>query len=105
MTVIINGSFAPPRDYIQNLKKSEGTKEAEQGQKDMTVIAPAEDKILLSERAKEVYRLTSISESLPDVREDKVSAIKSRIASGEYKVDSKKVAEKIVLESILNEFA
>ena len=105
MTVIINNPFASPKDYIQNLTKSEAAKEkeVEQGQKD--TAAPAEDKIILSERAKEVYRLTKMSESLPDVREDKISAIKSRIASGEYKVDSKKVARKIILESILNEFA
>ena len=104
MTVIINSPFASPRGYIQNLKSSEAAKEVEPDQKD-TVIAPAEDKIILSERAKEVYRFTKMSESLPDVREDKISAIKSRIASGEYKVDSKKVAGKIISESILNEFA
>ena len=104
MTVIINSPFASPKDYVKNLTKSEAVKEIEQGQKD-TAIAPAEDKIILSERAKEVYRLTKMSESLPDVREDKISAIKSRIASGEYKVDSEKVAGKIILESILNEFA
>jgi negative regulator of flagellin synthesis FlgM len=39
----------------------------------------------------------------PDVRHDKVSALKAKIKNGQYKVDSEKVAEKMLEDSLSND--
>jgi negative regulator of flagellin synthesis FlgM len=39
----------------------------------------------------------------PDVRKDKVAALKAQIQSGQYKVDADKVADKMLQESLENE--
>jgi len=58
----------------------------------------ADDKISLSSSAKEIAELKKMIDQLPDVREEKVAAIKKAIESGTYNVDSMKVAEKILEE-------
>jgi len=44
----------------------------------------------------EIMKYKEIVKSLPDIRQDKVEAIKKKIESGEYKIDSKKVARKMI---------
>ena len=53
------------------------------------------DKVEISSRAKE---LAALINQLPEVRTDKVEAIKDAIESGEYKVDPLKVANRIIEE-------
>ena len=62
------------------------------------------DKVVLSSRAKEIVEAKKIIDSMPDIREEKVAAIKKEIENGTYKVDGKKVALNIIKESILNEW-
>jgi len=50
----------------------------------------------LSDASKEVQRIREIISSEPDVREDKVSALKQSIESGRYSVDHERVADKLV---------
>jgi len=52
----------------------------------------------ISPRAKEMAQAKSIAQSTPDVREDKIAALKKKIAEGSYKVDANAVAEKMVSE-------
>ena len=61
-----------------------------------------EEKVNLSTTAKDVQALKNAISSLPDVREDKVQALKDQIEKGTYKVDAEKVAEKMVGESLLD---
>jgi len=56
----------------------------------------------LSTTAKDVQTLKNAVSSLPDVREDKVQALREQIEKGAYKVDAEKVAEKMVGESLLD---
>jgi negative regulator of flagellin synthesis FlgM len=56
----------------------------------------------LSTTAKDVQALQNAISNLPDVREDKVQALRDQIEKGTYKVDAEKVAEKMVGESLLD---
>jgi negative regulator of flagellin synthesis FlgM len=50
----------------------------------------------LSNSLKEAQLINEVSSSEPDIREDKVSALKTQIESGNYKVDPEAVADKLV---------
>jgi negative regulator of flagellin synthesis FlgM len=50
----------------------------------------------LSTASKETQTAREIIASEPDVREDKVAELKERIESGNYTIDNKAVADKIV---------
>jgi negative regulator of flagellin synthesis FlgM len=64
-----------------------------------------EEKVNLSTTAKDVQSLSNAISKLPDVREEKVQALKDQIEKGTYKVDAEKTAEKMVGESLLDIFA
>ncbi len=56
------------------------------------------DKVEISGTGKEVAEIIAAVNQLPDVRTDKVNAIKAAIESGKYQPDSIKIAEKILGE-------
>ncbi|MBI5639117.1 MAG: flagellar biosynthesis anti-sigma factor FlgM [Nitrospirae bacterium] len=58
------------------------------------------DKVDLSGKAKELAELKNAIGQLPDIRTDKVQAIEKAITDGTYKVDSRKVAGKMIDELI-----
>jgi len=60
----------------------------------------AEDKVELSSVAKDLQRAAEIAKATPDVRADKVAALKEKVESGNYEVDSKKVASKMIVDSL-----
>lgn len=62
----------------------------------------AADAVVLSGKGKEASVITKALKDLPEVREDKVSELKAKIASGSYDVSGKKIAEKMV-SSALND--
>jgi len=64
----------------------------------------ASARVDLSSRAQDVKKATNIANSAPDVDEAKVAKYQNLIDSGKYKVDSAKVADKMVDEMLLNEF-
>lgn len=64
---------------------------------------PSEDRVSLSPMAKEVQMAKNQLQAVSDVRIDKVTAIKNRIALGTYQIDSEKIAHRIMNESLLNE--
>lgn len=61
-----------------------------------------EEKVNLSTTAKEVQKIKSAIDELPDVREEKILDLKNRIEQGTYQVDAEKIAEKMVGESLLD---
>ncbi len=62
------------------------------------------DRVELSSTAREMKQIESVLESTPDVRADKVKAIKEQIEAGTYQVDSKKVAN-AMLADLLKDLA
>jgi negative regulator of flagellin synthesis FlgM len=57
-------------------------------------------KVDFSAQSKEFARMKNAIAELPEVREEKVQVLKTRIENGEYHVDSAKIAEKMVRESL-----
>ncbi len=54
------------------------------------------DKDKSSPRADEVRKYTKIAKDLPDVRQEKVEAIKKQIESGTYRISAEEVARNII---------
>lgn len=63
----------------------------------------------ISPKAREIsdsYRKAGeIARNTPDVREDRVAAIKQKLADGTYEMDSGKIADGIMREAILDHLA
>ncbi len=61
-------------------------------------VAPAgkKDEVILSTQAQEFGQIYQAIKAMPDVREDKVRELSARIAQGNYSVDAKEVAEKML---------
>jgi negative regulator of flagellin synthesis FlgM len=66
--------------------------------------APKTDTVVISETAKRVQDAKAQLDSIPDVRSDKVAEIKSRIENGTYEIQADKIADKMIRESLLNDF-
>ena len=64
-----------------------------------------EEKVSLSERAKDINQVKAAITEMPDVREEKVMEIKHRIETGTYRIDEGKVADKMIEECLLDIFA
>jgi len=62
-----------------------------------------EDKVVLSQEAKRVQEAKKLMESIPDIREEKIAKVRAQIESGTYQVEEKKLAAKMIKESLLNE--
>lgn len=54
------------------------------------------DEVALSEVAKDFQSVYKLLVATPDIREDKVNAVKEKINSGTYNVKTEEVAEKIL---------
>jgi len=54
------------------------------------------DEVILSPRAAEVQRLKKLANDVPDVRQEKIDAIKKQIEAGTYNVSTRSVAESII---------
>lgn len=63
---------------------------------DVAVSDKARSRIAEQKKAKEIAMAT------PDVREDRVAAIKAKMAEGTYKVDSEKIANGMVREALMD---
>ena len=58
----------------------------------------SKDKISLSGKAKEINDLKRLMNDLPEMRSDRVDALKKAIDSGNYNIDAQKIAKKILEE-------
>ncbi len=56
--------------------------------------------IALSAKAKGIQKALETVQTSPDIRSEKVDAIKTQVASNTYQVDSEAIAERILLEII-----
>jgi negative regulator of flagellin synthesis FlgM len=63
---------------------------------------PTEDKVDLSAQSKEMNKIHEVLNATPDVRTEKVEALKKQVESGQYEVNSNSVAEKMLKEFLFD---
>jgi negative regulator of flagellin synthesis FlgM len=90
----------PAGEVIQQYKINSKTNV--DSNKQSNVSAVPEEKVSLSSRARDVQQIKKAVDELPDVRQERVEALKKQIEQGNYKVDGEKVAQKMVGESLLD---
>jgi negative regulator of flagellin synthesis FlgM len=61
------------------------------------------DRVNLSQKACDIKKISDIIQKTPDVREEKVAHLKEEIASGNYQVSGRDIADKMLEEFILEE--
>ncbi|EAX46821.1 anti-sigma-28 factor, FlgM [Thermosinus carboxydivorans Nor1] len=54
------------------------------------------DEVVLSAQAQEFSQILQALKNMPEVREDKVKELADRIATGNYHVDAKEIADKML---------
>jgi negative regulator of flagellin synthesis FlgM len=89
----------------QYVKQVEGPQRAESNGQDKAAPRPQADTVALSDEAKALQRMEKALKDVPDVREEKVAAIRAQLAQGTYRVDSEKIAANMLKESVFNEKA
>jgi len=95
----IEGSKPPERTDVYDVKAQKTDKNQTAGKTGSTEKQTGtSDKVNLSEQAKEISRLKTMMNQLPDERTEEVEAIKKAIEAGRYDLDSLKIAEKILKE-------
>ena len=60
------------------------------------------DTVELSSRSREMQKVQEVLQRTPDVRTEKVVALKKLIQEGKYQIDNKGLAEKMIRESVLD---
>jgi len=86
-------------DSVQNAK----TSRSEQSKTDSLATDPAgsgSDTVQVSSKFAEVQQLTTKLQQVPDVRTDRVSALKAKIQQGTYNPDAADVAESILQDPL-----
>jgi negative regulator of flagellin synthesis FlgM len=78
-------------------------KAEEAAEKDLRQPAVKADSVFISDTAKRIQEARLQLESIPDTRSDKVAEIRRRIEDGSYEIDSDKIADQMIRESLLND--
>lgn len=60
------------------------------------------DSVTITARSKEAEKAKELFEKLPEVRSDLVNDLKEKVKSGDYKVTSKEVADKIIHRTVVD---
>lgn len=87
--------------YQTQLERAQTDKTAHAGKTgtgEATSFARTGDTVTLSPEAKLRAEATTAATNAPEVRQSKVDAIKARIESGEYSVDSRQIASRLLAE-------
>lgn len=70
---------------------------------DTRTAVSRKDSLEISREAKELSTIRQIIDKTPDIRMEKVAAIKEAIANGTYHVDSREVAHMMIVRSLVDQ--
>lgn len=90
-------SSASAADRAAQARKKPGAAEAESSGKTVDSGAAKSE---ISGKARDMAQARAVAQAAPDVREDKIAALRERIAQGKYSVDAQKVADRLVDEHL-----
>lgn len=85
--------------YIKNVEDKRKADNSKQTSKAVF----EEDKVVLSPKAKEVRYAKEALKNIPDIRQEEVARVKNEIKEGTYKIEGKKIAAKMIRESLLRD--
>jgi len=85
------------KDLINKVREANKQQDAEK-KDDTKKTEGSNDKISLSGKAKEMGELKKLIHDLPEIRTDKIEAVKKSIDNGTYTIDPLKIAGKIIEE-------
>jgi negative regulator of flagellin synthesis FlgM len=83
-------------------EKAKGTDKAAEGGRKAAVASGSE--VTISERAQLMNQASEAAKGAPDVRREKVDALKAQILGGTYKIDSETIAERLLQEHLGTDF-
>ena len=97
----IQGKIPPESGNIQHLarKGQKGVNEQIQA-KSISQGGGGADKVTISDKAKELEGMKQDIARLPDIRTEKVEAVRQQIEAGTYEVDPVKIAGRMIDEII-----
>ncbi len=87
-------------DFIPQIKTSNKIQKTRTGSgSDLpaTQAAGSTDRVEISASSLDVQKMKGVIQSTPDVRMDRVQALKEQIESGDYEVDPYRVADKMLI--------
>lgn len=99
--------FGPDKSFNQaKVDETRNKEKSAPASKDAARSAPrtggGSETVAVSPAAKEIGRVKSAVKDAPDIRREKVEAIREKIEKGEYHVSSEKIAGKIIEDIIKN---
>jgi negative regulator of flagellin synthesis FlgM len=86
--------------YINQVQQNAQAAETE-GEKGRVNVG--EDSVELSQSARDLQKAQKALQDLPDIREDKVAALKQQIENGTYDIRADKIAANMLKESLSND--
>ena len=75
-------------------------KQADQATDQAKESATKTDTVVISDAAKRIQEARAQLDEIPDVREDKVAALRDQIQNGTYQADAEKTAGKLLKEHV-----
>ncbi len=99
MKIVGEESAANIKPVVKDLYKQEAGRTVHREKQ-----SAEEDNVQLSPRAKEFHRIKDVLEGIPEIREEKVAALKDSIEKGTYSPDTNKAAANMITESIIDLF-
>ena len=89
------------KEILQKLQQ--GSEGARDQKVESTPSAPSGEKVEISPQAREIQRLKSLLEEIPDVREKKVEEVRRLIQEGRYEVDLNVVSDRMLQALIIGD--
>lgn len=82
----------------QAMKAESGCNRNESKVSSSDVSRQGDDRIILSQKAKDLNRIREMLMALPDMRNERINEVKTRIDKGIYRIDNRALAEKLLKE-------
>lgn len=86
--------------YVQNNQATQGAQQVEREKQAAAEQSQATDKVELSAASRDIQKIQEVLKNTPDVRAEKVQELKSKIESGQYRVDAREIANKMISDLI-----
>ena len=98
MKITGENPFLKLEAYVRNIKEK---REIDATPHEPPKEVVGEDKVVLSPKAREIQEAKRLLDSMPEIREEKVARLKEQIEKGIYRIEEEKIAEKMMMESLL----